>query len=107
MTSAKHFAAGSQELCARARGLENAARSIRQAFEALEDDVDATRGWWSGEAADAYRQGMAACHDAASALISRLEAYPERILSDAGIHGQAEQSGPQTVEQLVFDVDLM
>lgn len=77
---------------------------MQQNFEAIADLITETSSYWMGEAGDLYRSIFENQRDEMTAIINRLNEFPDDLLSMAGIYEEGEAEAAALTEQLPIDV---
>lgn len=80
-----------EQLRATAGTVSTLLRTLQGDFDALQQKVDRTRYYWTGEAGNHYRTHFAARKQDTQSILSRLAQYPPDLLQMAGIYADTEE----------------
>ena len=77
---------------------------LKQALERIEQKIDGTRSYWTGEAGEQYRQIYNEQREEIRNIITRLEENPKRLMAIGDKYKDVDKEAVHTVDELMGNV---
>lgn len=98
------FRVSTDVLKSRADDARGKIAKMQQNFESIAELVADTSSYWIGEAGDLYRTIFSNQQEEMTAIINRLNEFPDDLLEMAGVYEEGEVQATAITEQLPNDV---
>ncbi len=95
-----------EALCAQAVSVSKEINSMQNEFNTVAGIVSRTKGYWIGEAGDAYRKRYAEYKPELEEIFKRLREYVTDLEKMAGVYEAAEAAAGKIAEELPADIIL-
>jgi len=84
--------------------IRSAAASLRKSIAEADEAVLSCSSFWEGEASEKHRTMYADLKEKINEAAARVEEYPAKLLSMAGVYTEAEESAGELAGSLQSDV---
>lgn len=78
--------------------------NIRKAYESMKSTVNATKGYWAGDAANQFRSYIKDIDKDMQSVLKRLGEHPEDLMKMAGIYVENEKNLSEYASSLPTNV---
>lgn len=89
-----------EELAAQAQQVRSAASELQESFSRMKNLVTETGDYWTGEAADAHRDGYYKKQTSIEEIIARYNEHVRDLEEMAGVYREAEATAASLADEL-------